>query len=1594
MCRGYDEGLCTFFSGKVRFATAIATASTGPKCYGERMTNHAIDDVLWKEALGDASNFKGTDYHLLYAVWLLLCRRNAPLIRFFTGNDILVTSAAPISPETEESKSVQLIVASTAELDEWIQLKSTCRPWTVSKILEGNLLSNFVCNTVSSDSKNKSWKVRLVTNQEIRAEELRSFAENPGTRAKCSKALNAMITRLRTVLPRYSEAVILQRSLQIIKHIAEGKPVHRDTLIAEINEALGRQFAGDRELAMGASRRIRAALLEDASSSPPIVHVYDLEWLSKITGHDFTTLYPLNESILNACDRQVASHNDRRPNPFSANLCIAREGPDTALNQFLQSESPLFVLTGPSGIGKSWTLMKWASQTLKSRPRVFLTRPDILDLSLESLVHFALAPLAPPTMSDRVILSKLCAAGNSESGPAVIVIDDLRPDTVPPVRCASALERIVRNAQSEGLKLVISCQTDLVRNLHPFSHVPASLIFDPTPQNTKTSDSTDSDPSPSYSMLVFSDDELQWAVQRRLGGPSPDVMALLLRDRTYAELRHPYTFDVVFSAEHVAAADVLDTLRQRGLSRLIDDRIEKCLREAVKSTGVDLHYVQLAFTRVVELLGAPGKYPRTRKQVADVVTAAVGNDGEIITHGLAHCGLLSFGPTAEIPDVHIQARLFAKLIHSQNLTVSAISERLSEADSELVSALVASAGNPAQFAADLVQIDRRWIGPAAEGLVVSDRTSDPHVHATLLGLARQESGSWDAADALGRLALRSGAARKDLVRRFISNNEGDRNLAQRAFWSVARYAPNVVIRAVQLRFRLSPFNRLAAIQSSRKRDDLRAERRSLGRAVRVLESIDSKAAADQILRFLPKIESLASDASTEDAILFAASDPLLDEYDQTRVVASSFADPEGFRRFLADLRSDDLLKRVRAVNALEAVAHLRRDDVSQTVIECLQYETDPVLLSRLLWQAYPAAQHDPDAVMRALSRNPERLWVEYGSAAAALSLLEVLLPLGPHNVLGILPEQFSMLPVETRALLGELTALVRIHAAWFDEASFLADLVLESTEQNAERRLQLLEFHQLRAKAAASMLSGIADSKIADWPLIWRHRIGEGLTDFFMIRFGSWTGKPDFESLPDSVIAETIKLLIDAVGSSGKHQAHVLQRWLRQVRVLLACDCINVLVALASRTGKLSEVIAQLPNDWERLFAINQFLKSGTPDEALLNIAFSECESKRNTRSAQASREMNRFEVYLNRFVPHLVSRVKEPRSHFSFLISAEDHSEKLAAAFDDALDAPVAELERRFAEHSQLVDVVSWNAKARYCHSVLISEPYSRMCTFNELTPTDARRLARGCALGASAFPNCVAAVEKQQLYSAIDGRFGGQVTHVPTIRDSPNVIVQSHCLASEILHAADISPERLRRVLMDRRGWQEYWNYRWADDGTIQNGFGAGFHLLLFFPAVRLALCAVGVPVGWKDPGFTWMSERRRAAREIGNSTHRDFSPAERQNEIHRFRHLLVELPDQDIIRAHIGFLLLLDGGYAEAQQQLKSALESPLCVDESRRPVLYNLACAEARLGNEAACCAALTESISSNTTRKQLEEDEDFQSMRTTEWFQALCAALKS
>lgn len=116
--------------------------------------------VTADEIRGDSSNFKGTHYHLVYALWLLL-RNEAANVYFYEGNDLLARFAlpSPIAPpdptsllDTDEDPAIALY-AERGTNDIWIQLKSTKTIWSCSRLLDKNLLINVICNGFQSEAR-------------------------------------------------------------------------------------------------------------------------------------------------------------------------------------------------------------------------------------------------------------------------------------------------------------------------------------------------------------------------------------------------------------------------------------------------------------------------------------------------------------------------------------------------------------------------------------------------------------------------------------------------------------------------------------------------------------------------------------------------------------------------------------------------------------------------------------------------------------------------------------------------------------------------------------------------------------------------------------------------------------------------------------------------------------------------------------------------------------------------------------------------------------------------------------------------------------------------------------------------------------------------------------------------------------------------------------------------------------------------------------------------------------------------------------------------------------------------------------------------
>src|SRR6266699_286293 len=121
------------------------------------------------ESIGDWNNLKGTAYHFVYALWLLIYKK-FPSVAFYQGNDL---RAIPPPLLDNPSSAVAVHIQQGQEQDLWIQLKATEKPWTLMELSKKNLLANFLYNALSSEHQGRTWRVQLITQAPVRGDNIR-----------------------------------------------------------------------------------------------------------------------------------------------------------------------------------------------------------------------------------------------------------------------------------------------------------------------------------------------------------------------------------------------------------------------------------------------------------------------------------------------------------------------------------------------------------------------------------------------------------------------------------------------------------------------------------------------------------------------------------------------------------------------------------------------------------------------------------------------------------------------------------------------------------------------------------------------------------------------------------------------------------------------------------------------------------------------------------------------------------------------------------------------------------------------------------------------------------------------------------------------------------------------------------------------------------------------------------------------------------------------------------------------------------------------------------------------------------------------------
>lgn len=309
---------------------------------------------------------------------------------------------------------------------------------------------------------------------------------------------------------------------------------------------------------------------------------------------------------------------------------------------------------------------------------------------------------------------------------------------------------------------------------------------------------------------------------------------------------------------------------------------------------------------------------------------------------------------------------------------------------------------------------------------------------------------------------------------------------------------------------------------------------------------------------------------------------------------------------------------------------------------------------------------------------------------------------------------------------------------------------------------------------------------------------------------------------------------------------------------------------------------------------------------------------------------------------------------------------------------------------------------ETRYWAALLLGHLYARMFDSRVIRPKDAVEWCEQVLAALSGLPSSIYKDEYQNVYTCIQSWLKGAAEPLSPLPDrDPSMLRDSHELAASILTVGyeaisqGKSSVNLDEVLSDRRGWIE--GKFVFDDDTISQSTSE--YLNYVFPAVRLALIAVGQRFNLKDPASRLLVDRKTTKdllskhRYVFQQESNIQGDMEDRKELRKaildFQNQLQRTPRDETLWAWYGDALLRANRFDDAEDALNRCLSLPSCSSDTRASALYDLACVKARLDLESDCRQLLTESNSLRALDKQhTASDPDFESMGDREWFKNL------
>lgn len=1564
------------------------------------------------DALGDWRGLHGTHYHLIYALWLIICE-HAARVAFYEGNDLRVQPIAPQEQiEPDQQVHPTAILANHDALDIWIQLKATTRPWTASGLCGGNLLANFLVNAITSNRAGRDYVVRLVSQARIESgvvEALLEALDGRGEQADISRISEVIAAVQRRVAAAgHSEpdrAEVVERAREVVGQLHLTTPVYEAAMEAEVERDLTLLYPD-----VGTVRQIKgtlmAAILKDVAGGPSTARAYGQDWLAQPGVPSLRRRGMLDDDPSGAC---VEAINDWgvRPRDWDPERAVRRSGLHDVLDRFLAAPEPLLVVTTDAGAGVSWALYDWALRALAGRVRLIVPGADfdatrrLAELVAGRLRRFFDAPWNP----DQFLARLRAAAIRAGHGPFVLIVDGIpAPAAGDRARLSRDIARLVDECRSSDIKLVLTCHRHVWEANELGADIPLDALFLPLAPSPplgldEAAPRREQGTVERLTSVVLDDltsDEVTGMLVRNLPADAADAADAALQEPAFRSLRN-----VSLLARYISLyRDTLERKEQPPVpvvDALLDESVDRLTRAVARGTRLRHDSIKRALTDLVGTMWAARARGLDYNYAIDSLESVVPGQSKEIYDSFVDAGLLTPTGATMLADAAVAERLYARgLLQRYADGADALSELRIDMDGGVTAAILRGADDPIPVAEALLTRDDRWLAAVADGLAHC-RSDDRRILALLTVLTRPKPGSGRivqraAVRALGTLAARNSRAYRWVEDMYLGEREIDAHRGAQALGAAFDFIPQQVESTMQKRLNqlLSPSGRAAS--GEREKPFLQA--------LTPLYDVKHRAAARVAARVLAASVPLAG--RDEDAQWTLAT---------IRGNVALIGGEDALVEILAELKSPDPVTRMRAAQALRPAAFQRPELVCKGLCDALQVEADPIVIIRLLWTIYRLGVSNPDAVLDALKYSPAVHWdapSTPSTTALALLTLAVCALERPSRALALLPQRLDALSAEARAVLTEPLTYAWWCCAQGDPSARLHLDTLRHAEITGVP--ELYRPFALRAAVLAQigmMRLGDADAgELRDKPM----GLGSASFERFTIDTDEYAAHHGTELAAHPQYADLEERLLACADAANR--ASKIAPFGPLGHALYACEqgCLVLLAAAASHRLDPARLLAALPQEWQGLHVAWRLLDAGCRDPAIIAYARDLCERTACGGTAQASSERRHLLATLARINGESGADVHAFRDALGPLdLVGHGLAYGFAALTDEDAPNVLCALDDNVVNDRDLPLLYLWEGETRSWRSLLIARVYARMFDARPIDVEEAHELVGSVETALHMLPDSPQRRDQETLYRTISDALGGRFPSIaPPLISMASRLGQAHAYAASLLergHADGGDLLWLGDAALDARGLWETSSFS-LKKGSLSWHAGSD-RLYYAYPAVRLALVALAQGDSSPDPIARLMMERAQAdsvIAEVGWVNHvgvdLTMAPSEIRDAangaVTRLDEQVVRTPGDERVWSVRGNLLLRLNRLAEAEQSLDRCLSllSSSYLSPLRREVSadanYDLACAYARTGRYRKCRGALREvALIRPLNRSWMRVDQDLTAVHPFVWFQKIC-----